>query len=199
MEDHDFDEDDYEIIYEDEDDFEEIQPEVDFDELEDFADDVKEIIEHNQKQVEFSIRELNQVERSSFLENNLIDVNNVVDKVKNVLEKRHNIEERLSNMNPGSAQAWALEDEQRNRELRLKQQMTLAQAGLEGSSLSEIADDASHLKEDAYDSDSRELRKEIKEKFKDLNYSERKQLIEQLLEDGRIDQSQYNYLISEFL
>jgi len=178
--------------------FDEDISDTDFDELEDFADPVREIIEHNQRQIRFADHELSEVEKSAFWEKNIIDVKNVINRVKELLERRQDILERLSEMNPGSAKAWALEDEQRNRELKLKQQLTLAQAGIEGNTLYDTVDEASHLIVDSYDSDNRELRKSIKDDLKNMSYRGRERMIEQLLEDGRIDQSQYNYLKSEF-
>jgi len=174
-------------------------PNINFDELEDFADDVREVIEQNQKNIDYAKRELNSVEKSIFLERELINIENVIKEVKTMLDKRHTNEETLSQMNPGSATAWALEDKQQKREMALKQRMTLRLAGIDYDSLSDLTDDASNVLEDSYDDKYRQLRKEIKSSLKGLSYSEREETIKRLLEDGRIDQNQYNYLISEFL
>ncbi|RKX21213.1 MAG: hypothetical protein DRP35_04830 [Candidatus Zixiibacteriota bacterium] len=184
---------------EDEEEFEASPPDINFEELEDFADDVREIIEYNQKQIDFAKRELNSVEKSAYLNSELIDIKDVITKVKSMLDKRHKVEEELSEMNSGSATAWALEDKQREKEMSLRHRMTLRLAGIDHENLSDFTDDVSHVVDDAYDDNNRQLRKDIKAKLMQLSYSEREEMIERLLEDGRIDQSQYSYLKSEFM
>ena len=195
----DWEDDSYEDEEEEEEQPETSPPDINFEELEDFADDIREIIEYNQKQIDFANRELNEVEKSAFLDNEIIDTENVIKEVKNMLEKRHNIEDTLCEMNPGSATAWALIDKQQKREMSLKQRMTLRLAGIDNERLSDFTDDIAHLIEDTINSRQRNLRKDNKEILKHLSYSEREELIDRLLEYGHIDQYQYNYLKTEFL
>ena len=136
----DWEDDSYEDEEEEEEQPETSPPDINFEELEDFADDIREIIEYNQKQIDFANRELNEVEKSAFLDNEIIDTENVIKEVKNMLEKRHNIEENLSEMNPGSATAWSLIDKQQKREMSLKQRMTLRLAGIDNKSLSDLTE-----------------------------------------------------------
>ncbi len=164
-------------------------PNINFEELEDFADDVREVIEHNQKQINYANRELNSVEKSTFLERELVNIENVIKEVKTMLDRRHTNEETLSQMNPGSATAWALEDKQQKREMSLKQRMTLRLAGIDYDSLSDFTDDASHIVEDAVNPKQRKFRKDFRADLKRLPYTERVEYIDRLLEYGRIDQN----------
>jgi len=71
--------------------------------------------------------------------------------------------------------------------------------GLSMDKIVDTADDAGHILEDTYDPDSRQLRKELLKNLKCIPKEDREAMIDNLLENGEIDEGQYAYLCAEFL
>jgi hypothetical protein len=164
-----------------------------------FADDIRAIEEFNSRQIDFAKREMDSARAQIFLEETLMDVEDVKSKVRKYLQTRQEVESKAHQYQTGSTRSWVLQDEIAKRGHALKHKLSLLSVGLDSNALGEVVDDYFHNIEDAYDGESRSLRKELREKMLFLSRSEREYLLREMLEQGRIDQNQYFYLRSEFL
>ena len=202
MEEEDFDNIYYDDEYENEEDEdeqeEESEEEDDFD-YEEFTDRIREIEDFNRYNLNYARKELDDTRANIFLDKVLVDVGEVKKEVRDFIEDRRKYVNDIGQSNLNSAESWQKESSYREKAEKLRNKMTLLAAGLTSNDLAHVADDNLHILEDAIDEDGRELRKELISRMNGLSRHQRDEFLRKLLDDGRIDEEQYNMLRIEFL
>jgi hypothetical protein len=147
--------------------------------------------------------EMTSAEAYHFLQHELVDISGVdemvTQKEKELKEEYADIDQRLQagEIDPFSAE---LKKEQiLAKEAKIKHKLGLLSVGLTYEDLGDLSDDAMHVVGDAYDPESRELRKDIRKKMKDLSPQEKKKLLADLVESDKIDERDYNELFLDFM
>lgn len=86
-----------------------------------------------------------------------------------------------------------------DKKARFKRNLQFQSVGLSMDKIIDTADDAGHIIEDTYDPETRSLRKNLLKDLTKVSRSNRKAIIDNLLENGEIDEDQCAYLCTEFL
>jgi len=113
-------------------------------------------------------------------------------KAERILARRESGE--LSDFQTGVKLADLAEKKQ-----KFERKLSFLSVGLSMEDIIDTADDASHIIEDTYDPEGRQKRKQLKKLLQSVPPEDRKVLIDNLLENGEIDEAQYSYLCTEFL
>jgi len=173
-----------------------------------FAEDIEAIKEHNRRSLQYgkelaSRGGMNTAKAHHFLESELVDVseveNMVLEEEQKLIAEYKEIDRQLADGEIDSFSAELKREQVLAKEVKIRHRLGLLSVGLTYDDLGHLSDDWSHIVSDACDEESREVRKDIRQKMKSLSPSERRKRLDDLLEEGEIDASEYNRLHEEFI
>lgn len=173
-----------------------------------FHEDVEKAIDHNRFLLRFSEDEMaagrmTPSERYHFLEHEMIDISEVRDMAEgHQKELEAEFDEIYRLLDEGEIDSLSAELKTEMvlaKEAKIKHKLGLLSVGLTYEDLGDLSDDWRHVVDDAYDNESRELRKDIRKKMQGLSPQEKKKLLDDLMESGDIDNRDYNFLSLDFM
>jgi len=122
----------------------------------------------------------------------------MADRAEEITKARNELNERLMGLDPDRASTWLLEQRQAKIESNFRHELALASVGLTNDMIFDVADECSHIVEDSTNEALGDLRKELRDEMNQLSRDEREEILENLLASGKITESQYRYLRTEF-
>lgn len=140
-----------------------------------------------------------------FLQHELVDISGVEEmmtqKEKELKEEYADIDQRLQAGEIDHFSAELKKERVLAKEAKIKHKLGLLSVGLTYEDLGDLSDSWMHVVGDAYDPESRELRKDIRKKMQGLSPQEKKKLLDDLVEGGEInvDERDYNELFLDFM
>jgi len=169
-----------------------------------FKEGLTELDDKNKKSQErirkkYGCGKIDEFEAISMWNRESIDMDEIIDetsKVEQWLNKE--AEKFLTDRDNDELSEFGLEmkaDKLRKVKFNFERKLRFKSVGLSMEDIIDVADDAGHLIEDTYDPESRQVRKAVKK----VPRSDRKEMIDNLFENGDIDEKQYVYLCQEFL
>ena len=173
-----------------------------------FHEEVEKVLDHNRFLLRFSEDEMatgrmTPSERYHFLEHEMIDISEVRDMAEgHQKELEAEFDEIYRLLDEGEIDSLSAELKTEMvlaKEAKIKHKLGLLSVGLTYEDLGDLSDDWRHVVPDAYDNESRELRKDIRKKMQGLSPQEKKKLLDDLMESGEIDERGYNELFLDFM
>jgi hypothetical protein len=173
-----------------------------------FHEDVERAIDHNRFILRFSEDEvaagrMTPSERYHFLTHEMIDISRVRDMAEgHQKELEAEFDEIYRLLDEGEIDSLSAElkmEQVLSKQAKIKHNLGLLSVGLTYEDLGDLSDDWRHVVDDAHDPESRELRKDIRKKMQGLSPQERKKLLDDLVESGKIDEHEYNELFIDFM
>lgn len=147
--------------------------------------------------------EMTSAEAYHFLQHELVDISEVEEMVnrkeKELKEKYAEIDRQLEGGEIDSFSSELKREQVLAKEARIRHRLGLLSVGLSYEAIGDLSDEWTHVIRDAYDSEGRELRKDIREKMKNLSPYQKKKLLDNLLEDGEVSDEDYNQLYLDFM
>jgi hypothetical protein len=187
---------------------EEVEDEASNEEPDLLEQGLREAEETRRRDIEFVRKEvasgrMSRSEGKLFLEHTQVDTKALRSEVeefkKESNEQQQEIERQLASGEIGESKAMLLKNQLREQEKSLRWRLTLAAAAMTPSDLSAVAEECHNLHSDSVDSETKEMRMDIKEKMADMTPSQRKARIQRLYDEGTIDESQWSFLMTEFM
>jgi len=164
-------------------------------EFEEFAEYLKAIEEFNSHRIDFAKREYDSSKASIFLDHELVDIEAVKSEVKSFIQYRRESLDKIRQYSQGSAKAWQIQMDIGKKGGALRRKLSLLSVGLTMGDIVDVADDYNHLIDDSININGRSLRKKLMQ----LNPGNRERFLRQMVENGKIDEDEYNRIKVELL